>query len=54
MTPKMKATLDEEVGQTARKLFLTSKVTKLCRDDATPKHEELLNRDKNRRQRLVK
>ena len=63
MTPKMKATLDEEVGQTARKLFLTSKVAELCRDEATPRQEEfllhvlqeeLLNRDKNRRQRLVK
>ena len=63
MTPKMKAALDEEVGQTARKLFLTSRVVELCRDEAAPKQEEfllhvlqeeILNRDKNRRQRLVK
>lgn len=63
MTPRMKAALDEEVGQTARKLFLTNRVVEICRDEATPKQEEFLlhvlqeeimNRDKNRRQRLVK
>lgn len=31
MTPKMKATLDEEIHEAARKLFLSSSVADLCK-----------------------
>ena len=41
MTPKMKATLYEDIRETARKLFLSSNVVDLCKDEATPKQEEL-------------
>lgn len=37
MTPKMKATLDEEIHEAARKLFLSSSVADLCKNEATPK-----------------
>ncbi len=37
MTPKMKATLDEEIREAARKLFLSSSVADLCKNEATPK-----------------
>ena len=41
MTPKMKATLDEEIRETARKLFLSDNVADLCKNEATPKQGEL-------------
>lgn len=63
MTPKMKATLDEEVHEAARKLFLSSSVADLCKNEATPKQEEFLlhvfqaelaAREENKRHRLMK
>ena len=63
MTPKMKATLDEEIREAARKLFLSSSVADLCKNEATPKQEEFLlhvfqaelaAREENKRHRLMK
>lgn len=63
MTPKMKATLDEEVREAARKLFLSSSVADLCKNEATPKQEEFLlhvfqaelaAREEKKRHRLMK
>ena len=63
MTPKMKATLDEEIREAARKLFLSSNVADLCKSEATPKQEEFLlhvfqaelaAREENKRHRLMK
>ena len=63
MTPKMKATLDEEIREAARKLFLSSNVADLCKNEATPKQEEFLlhvfqrelaAREENKRHRLMK
>ena len=63
MTPKMKATLDEEIREAARKLFLSSSVADLCKNEATPKQEEFLLhvfqaelavREENKRHRLMK
>ena len=63
MTPKMKATLDEEIREAARKLFLSSSVADLCKNEATPKQEEFLlhvfqaelaAREENKWHRLMK
>ena len=63
MTLKMKATLDEEIREAARKLFLSSNVADLCKSEATPKQEEFLlhvfqaelaAREENKRHRLMK
>ena len=63
MMPKMKATLDEEIREATRKLFLSSSVADLCKNEATPKQEEFLlhvfqaelaAREKNKRHRLMK
>ena len=63
MTPKMKATLDEEIREAARKLFLSSSVADLCKNEATPKQEEFLlhvflaelaAREEKKRHRLMK
>lgn len=63
MTPKMKATLDEDIREAARKLFLSSNVADLCKTEATPKQEEFLlhvfqkelaAREENKRHRLMK
>lgn len=63
MTPKMKATLDEELRQMAHKLFLTRSVLEACLKEATPKQEEFLlhvlkqemaSREESKRHRLIK
>lgn len=63
LTPKMKATLDEEIRKVAHKLFLSSTVVDMCQNEATPKQEEFLlrvlqkeitTREENKRHRLVK
>ena len=63
MTPKMKAALDEEIREAAHKLFLSSNIADICKNEATPKQKEFLlhvfqkelaTRDENKRHRLMK
>jgi DNA replication protein DnaC len=63
LTPKMRAELDGEVNRMARQLFLSSRVSDICKKEATPKQvefllhvfqEELLLREQNKRHRLIK
>ena len=63
MTPQARVRLNDDVQDAARKLFLTSRVAVVCKEEATPKQavfllhvlrEELAARDRNRRARLFK
>lgn len=63
ITPKMKEALCEEIFSESRRLFLSARISEVCRERGTQKQleftlellkEELILREENRRQRLVK
>lgn len=63
MTPKMKEDICNQILAASRQLFLSARMSEVCREKGTQKqmefvlelmNEELALRDENRRQRLVK
>ena len=63
MTPKMKESLCGQILGASRQLFLSGRITEVCREKGTQKQlefvlelmmEELTLRDENRRKRLIK
>ena len=63
MRKQTKPTLNEEIAQLARKLFLTARVKEICQTEGTPKQKEFLlhilkeeisTRETNKRRRLEK
>ena len=63
MTPKMKESLCEQILGASRQIFLSGRISEVCREKGTQKQlefvlelmmEELTLRDENRRKRLIK